>query len=126
MLVSVHITKVVLNMKHENHVERGTEFGFAQILQIFIHILFFLADFVYLEILVKSMENYKMDNLAPDWMEETATVFNITDDNTSSKSDETNLWFMTKEMLILPIFIIFILTGVFGNCLVCLAIYSNR
>ena len=96
------------------------------ILQNFIHILFFLADFVYLEILVKSMENYKMDNLAPDWMEETATVFNITDDNTSSKSDETNLWFMTKEMLILPIFIIFILTGVFGNCLVCLAIYSNR
>ena len=32
----------------------------------------------------------------------------------------------TDAVLLLPIFIIFIITGVFGNCLVCLAIYTNR
>ena len=31
-----------------------------------------------------------------------------------------------QDLLLLPIFIIFIITGVFGNCLVCLAIYTNR
>lgn len=32
----------------------------------------------------------------------------------------------TEDLVLLPIFIIFIITGIFGNCLVCLAIYLNR
>ena len=31
-----------------------------------------------------------------------------------------------QDLLLLPVFIIFIITGIFGNCLVCLAIYTNR
>ena len=45
--------------------------------------------------------------------------------NISSTEGELSL-ITTADIVLLPIFIIFIISGVFGNCLVCLAIYLNR
>ena len=45
--------------------------------------------------------------------------------NLSSTDGELNL-ISTADIVLLPIFIIFIISGVFGNCLVCIAIYLNR
>ena len=40
-------------------------------------------------------------------------------------SSDESIW-STLDLFMLPIFILFIITGVFGNCLVCLAIYTTR
>jgi len=53
----------------------------------------------------------------------TEELFNLTIlDNTTTYHHE----FPLPDYLTLPVFVIFIVTGVFGNCLVCAAISTNR
>ena len=61
-----------------------------------------------------------MDNISEMLMTQLAKI----DDNNVTEEDVAVL--SNQDLLLLPIFIIFIITGVFGNCLVCLAIYTNR
>ena len=65
-----------------------------------------------------------MDNISEMLMTQLAKI----DDNnvTMDVTEEDVAVLSNQDLLLLPIFIIFIITGVFGNCLVCLAIYTNR
>ena len=65
-----------------------------------------------------------MDNISEMLMTQLAKI----DDNnvTMDVIEEDVAVLSNQDLLLLPIFIIFIITGVFGNCLVCLAIYTNR
>ena len=68
------------------------------------------------------MDDTSIDNFSIDLM--TGVLNTVVDDNSTDTNPPHFL--ISKEVLVTPIFIIFIVTGVFGNCLVCLAIYTNR
>ena len=68
-----------------------------------------------------SMDDTRIDNFSIDLVTEVLNT--MVDDNST---DTSHHFLISNEMLVTPIFIIFIVTGVFGNCLVCLAIYTNR
>ena len=64
-----------------------------------------------------------MDNISEMLMTKLAkTGDNFTVDGLEDDESVLN----NQDLLLLPVFIIFIITGIFGNCLVCLAIYTNR
>ena len=51
---------------------------------------------------------------------------NITENFLVEKEQSRDFVLSPHDMLVLPFFISIIIIGIFGNCLVCLAIYTTR